>query len=135
MEEKEKYSSRECCSTPQRPRLCYIDNLRVLACFLVLLTHSAMPATDAAKEGFWMFLISFLDSPSSELFLALSGTVLLPVKTGFRPFYKRRFLKLLPPLIIWSILGVMLYVQTHGMPWSQAWDTIIRITLQPAVGV
>ncbi|MDE6243307.1 MAG: acyltransferase [Muribaculaceae bacterium] len=119
----------------KKPRLYYIDNLRVLACFLVLLTHSTMTATNPDKEGFWMFLLSFIGSPSSELFLALSGTVLLPVKTGFRPFYKRRFIKLLPPLVIWSILGVLLYTQTQGLPWNEAWNTIARIPLQPAVGV
>lgn len=122
-------------SSKKKPRLYYIDNLRVLACFLVLLTHSTMSATNPDKEGFWMFLLSFIGSPSSELFLALSGTVLLPVKTGFRPFYKRRFIKLLPPLVIWSILGVMLYTQTQGLPWNEAWNTIARIPLQPAVGV
>ena len=122
-------------SSKKKPRLYYIDNLRVLACFLVLLTHSTMTATNPDKEGFWMFLLSFIGSPSSELFLALSGTVLLPVKTGFRPFYKRRFIKLLPPLVIWSILGVLLYTQTQGLPWNEAWNTIVRIPLQPAVGV
>ena len=59
-------------------RLLYIDNLRVLACFLVLLTHSVMPHTGSTHEGFWMYTMSFAGSPSSELFLALSGTVLLP---------------------------------------------------------
>lgn len=118
-----------------KPRLYYIDNLRVLACFLVLLTHSTMAATNPDKEGFWIFGLSFLGSPSSELFLALSGTVLLPVKTGFAKFFKRRFIKLLPPLIIWSILGVLLYTQTHGLPIDKALDTILRIPLQPAIGV
>jgi len=94
-----------------------------------------MPATDPGKDGFWLFGVSFIGSPSSELFLALSGTVLLPVKTGFGQFYKRRFIKLLPPLIIWSVLGMLLYTQTHGISWDDAWQSIIRIPLQPAIGV
>lgn len=118
-----------------RPRLYYIDNLRVLACFLVLLTHSTMASTNPESDGFWMFGLSFIGSPSSELFLALSGTVLLPVKVGFEPFYKRRFIKLLPPLIIWSVLGILLYTQIHDMPWEKAWIAIARIPLQPAIGV
>lgn len=122
-------------SDSMKPRLYYIDNLRVLACFLVLLTHSSMAATNPAKEGFWLFGLSFIGSPSSELFLTLSGTVLLPVKTGFRQFYKRRFIKLLPPLIIWSVLGIILYTQTKDMPWNEAWGKIIRIPLEPAIGV
>lgn len=82
-----------------------------------------------------MFGLSFIGSPSSELFLALSGTVLLPVKVGFGAFYQRRFIKLLPPLFIWSILGILLYTQTHGLSWSDAWNAIARIPLQPAISV
>lgn len=118
-----------------KERLYYIDNLRVLACFLVLLTHSTMHATDPTREGIWMFGLSFIGSPSSELFLALSGTVLLPVKSGFRSFYSRRFMKLLPPLVIWSVLGVLLYTQTQSLPWNVAMQSIIHIPLQPAIGV
>lgn len=118
-----------------KPRLYYIDNLRVLACFLVLLTHSTMPTDNPGRDGFWMFGLSFIGSPSSELFLALSGTVLLPVKTGFRKFYNRRFLKLIPPLIIWSVLGVLLYTQTKDWTFSEAFNKIIRIPFKPAVTV
>ena len=118
-----------------KPRLYYIDNLRVLACFLVLLTHSTMVSANPDAEGFWIFGLSFIGSPSSELFLALSGTVLLPVKTGFVKFYRRRFVKLLPPLIIWSVLGMLLYTRTHGLPMSQAIERIVRIPVQPVIGV
>ncbi len=119
----------------QKPRLYYIDNLRVLACFLVLLTHSTMHTDQPEIDGFWMFSISFLGTPSSELFLALSGTVLLPVKTGFRTFYHRRFKKLLPPLFIWSILGMLLYTYTRALPIDSAINAILRIPFQPAIGV
>lgn len=82
-----------------------------------------------------MFGLSFIGSPSSELFLALSGTVLLPVKTGFGQFYKRRFMKLLPPLAVWSVFGMLLYTQTHALPWSDAVGSLLRMPLQPVIGV
>lgn len=82
-----------------------------------------------------MFGLSFIGSPSSELFLALSGTVLLPVITGFKHFYKRRFSKLLPPLFIWSILGILLYTQTQALSWTDALNSIVKIPLQPAISV
>lgn len=122
-------------TSKQKPRIDYIDNLRVLACFLVLLTHSTMPIQEPEKEMFWEFALFFIGTPASELFLALSGTVLLPVETGFRHFYKRRFIKLLPPLIIWSVLGVLLFTRTQDLPWNTAWDLIIHIPVQPAIGV
>lgn len=94
-----------------------------------------MPAIHPESEGFWMFLLSFIGSPSSELFLALSGTVLLPVKTGFGKFYSRRFLKLLPPLVVWSIFGCLLNVYVNGWTYAETWDKIWHIPLQPAIGV
>lgn len=94
-----------------------------------------MTATSPEKEGIWLFGLSFMGSPSSELFLALSGTVLLPVKTGFRQFYRRRFGKLIPPLVIWSVLGIILYTFTQDLSWGNAWGRIVRIPLQPAIGV
>lgn len=118
-----------------KPRLFYIDNLRVLACFLVLLTHSAMAVDNPAKDGIWLFGLSFLGSPSSELFLALSGTVLLPVVVSMRKFYKRRFLKLLPPLIIWSILGVSLHAWMHNGTLDQTLLTLLHIPFEPVIGV
>lgn len=74
-----------------------------------------------------MFGISFMGSPSSELFLTLSGTVLLPVKVGVRQFYKRRFMKLLPPLLIWSILGTVFFAFIEKISWHDAWNAIVRI--------
>lgn len=94
-----------------------------------------MPATDPDREGFWIFSLSFIGSPSSELFLALSGTVLLPVSAGFRQFYSRRFIKLLPPLVIWSVLGLVIYTFTRDYSWTRVFETIARIPLQPAFGV
>lgn len=44
-------------------------------------------------------ILGVIGSPSSELFLAISGSLLIPVKTTEREFYKKRFTKLMPPLI------------------------------------
>lgn len=118
-------------------RLVYIDVLRVLACFLVILTHSALPSLHPENDGFWLFMYSFIASPSSELFLALSGAVLLPVKAhvSMRDFYKRRFLKLLPPVLIWSILVVFVYVLMGKLTWMQGFRAISMIPLQPVIGI
>lgn len=82
-----------------------------------------------------MYLLSFIGSPSSELFLALSGTVLLPVKTDFQKFYKRRFAKLIPPLVIWSVFGVLLLFSLGKMSWQTAGTALLHIPVQPAIGV
>lgn len=116
-------------------RISYIDNLRLIACFLVILTHSAMPSENAGHDGFWMYLISFVGSPSSELFLAISGTVLLPIRKDVRTFYKNRFLKLIPPLVFWSVSGTILFLLQDKIDVTQALGKIICIPFKPTIGV
>ncbi|WP_143865702.1 MULTISPECIES: acyltransferase [Bacteroides] len=120
-------------------RIGYLDNLRIFACFLVIMTHSQMPSLDG-KDGFWMYLISFICSPSSELFLALSGAILLPVRNlesgGVKNFYKKRFVKLLPPVFIWSIIHIFcLHYYLQGKPIELCLKQLFLMPIQPAEGV
>lgn len=118
----------------KKKRIEYIDTLRVIACFLVILTHSAMPVEDDSM-GVWMGGISFLGSPSSELFLALSGMVLLPVHISMREFYKRRFLKLIPPVLCWSFVILVVYICLGKITVYDAFYSFVMIPLRPVVGV
>lgn len=115
-------------------RIEYIDTLRVIACFLVILTHSTRPVRDASF-GIWLAAISFLGSPSSELFLSLSGTVLLPVRKSMRVFYHRRFMKLVPPLFFWSIIILGIRLFQNQISAAQFIESVLFLPLKPAVGV
>lgn len=114
-------------------RIVYLDYLRILACLLVIFTHAAMPAQES--DGIYLSIISLMGSPSSELFLALSGAVLLPIKTDFSSFYKRRFSKLLPPLIIWSVVYSLRSYLKGDIEFSNVIEQVIKIPFTPTVGV
>ena len=114
-------------------RIPYLDLLRVLACLMVIFTHSAMSSTE--EDGFFLALISLIGSPSSELFLTLSGAILLPIKTDYHSFYKRRFVKLLPPLVIWSIIYVFLLYFEGNIDFASVCGRIVKIPFVPIVGV
>ncbi|MCQ2267588.1 MAG: acyltransferase [Bacteroidaceae bacterium] len=116
-----------------RQRIGYLDVLRVFACFLVVLTHSVME--NKAENGIWLGFLSLLCSPSSELFLALSGAILLPIHTDMEYFYKRRFLKLLPPMFIWSTFGIVLHLIQNKTTCSEAFIQFICLPLKPAISV
>ncbi len=94
----------------QQERINYLDTLRVLACFLVILCHAGdkyvVADTGGGFDTVWMnFLI--LTRPCVPLFILLSGTLLLPLKYTASEFYKRRFTRILLPFLIWSILYVV----------------------------
>lgn len=114
-------------------RIVYLDYLRILACLLVIFTHAAMPAQES--DGIYLSIISLMGSPSSELFLALSGAVLLPIKNDFSSFYKRRFSKLLPPLIIWSVVYSLRSYFKGDIGFSNVIEQVIKIPFTPTVGV
>jgi surface polysaccharide O-acyltransferase-like enzyme len=117
-----------------KARIEYIDTLRVIACFLVILTHSSRPVDDHSL-GIWLGLLSFIGSPSSELFLSLSGTVLLPVKTSIGKFYRRRFMKLVPPVVFWSVVVMLTYHALGTITTDDMISRLILIPFQPVIGV
>lgn len=114
-------------------RLEYVDTLRVLACFLVILIHSNMGGDSSV--GFWVGSVSFLGCSSSDLFFAVSGSVVLPVRCSSEQFYKRRFLKLIPPVIIWSVVTVFVYWMLDKYSMAQAVRKILFIPFYQAVSV
>jgi surface polysaccharide O-acyltransferase-like enzyme len=89
-------------------RIDYLDTLRVVACFLVVLCHVGDCYAESANGEFglaWSKLITFT-RPCVPLFILLSGTLLLPLKMDTRSFLKRRFTRVVIPFLIWSVLYV-----------------------------
>lgn len=102
----------------------WIDSLRVLACFLVVLAHccdpfvgnAAQSMSDFRTGAFW----GTLTRPSVPLFAMISGALLLPVRMEMGAFYKRRLKRVAIPLVVWSLaLPLMFYAYfafvTHGV--------------------
>jgi len=112
----------------------YINNLRAMACFLVILTHSAMPATDLSF-GLYMVFFSLISSPSSELFVMISSSLLAPTKLDMVSFYKKRFSKLLGPFIFWSVIILIFNFYQNLFSFTEMLNRIILIPFVPATGV
>lgn len=92
----------------KKERIDYLDTLRVIACFLVVLCHVGDYYAESATGEFglaWSKLIT-LTRPCVPLFILLSGTLLLPLKMDPGPFLKRRFTRIVIPVLVWSILYV-----------------------------
>lgn len=94
-------------------RIGWIDYLRVLACFLVVLSHSCDPFVgqfDANRTEFLTGAIigSFVRS-CVPLFVMMSGVLLLPLKMDMETFYRKRIGRVVIPLIIWSLITPLLY--------------------------
>lgn len=115
-------------------RLQYYDNLRAFACFLVILTHSAMPTVDPAF-GIFMVFFSLAASPSSELFISISSGLLAPTKLPMMEFYKKRFSKLIWPFLFWSVFMVAYRYFMGEIDSGTAIRKVVYFPLQPTEGV
>ena len=84
-----------------------LDIIRVIACLMIVLMHS--PMSGLGTSGFVLCGISYLTASGIGLFFMVSGALLLKVDVahslGTQSFLRRRFTKILVPLVFWSIVG------------------------------
>ena len=126
---------KECAS---EGRIAFIDWIRVVACFLVMLVHASENFYGADNSGlagnmsmlanesnrFWVaFYDGFLGRISVPLFMIVSAFLLVPVKTGVTmgDFYKRRFRRIIPPMVAFMLLYTFLPLAWGGMSLEQSW--------------
>lgn len=91
----------------------WVNLLRIIACFLVVLSHSCDPFVsqfDTNRESFLtgVFTGSFVRS-CVPLFVMMSGVLLLPINMSMADFYKKRIVRILIPLAFWSIVLPILF--------------------------
>ena len=77
---------------------------RALACVLVVLLHVAALGFHQWDKNWWASnTYDGLARISVPLFLMLSGALLLHKREPLGVFFKKRFRRILPPLIGWSL--------------------------------
>lgn len=118
-------------------RIVFIDYIRVIACFLVMLVHSSECFYSANAPGlvgnfsmlpneanrFWVaFYDGFVARTCVPLFMIVSAFLLVPLKPGqtMEQFYRRRFKRILPPFIFFLVLYSVLPLAWGGMTWEQS---------------
>lgn len=105
-------------------RVVFLDYLRVIACFMVIMVHSCEPFYLGGKgtfilneiDGLW---VTLLDSPfrsSVPLFMMASSYLLFPVKGSVSDFFRRRFVRVVIPLLVWLVVYTLFpLVQESGV--------------------
>lgn len=115
--------------TISQERVVWIDWMRVLACFMVMVVHSTEPfylggegALIASKaDAFWA---SFFDSVVRccvPLFIIASSFLQFPLHYSTGEFIKRRAVRILIPFIVWSIF--------YALYWGEPVDNLKALAL------
>lgn len=96
-----------------REQIGWIDLLRVLACFLVIVSHCCDPFVGKFDANYSEFLTGALIGSMVRccvpIFVMMSGVLLLPVKMDMPTFYSKRAKRLLIPFLFWSLVFPVLY--------------------------
>ena len=97
-------------------RIEYLDNLRVIAIFAIILVHiSSLWVTSTIIGVDWQNLASTIGNIGVPIFLMITGALLLnknyPTITGF---YKKRFPRITIPFIFWIIIYGIYSVHSTG---------------------
>ena len=120
-----------------KDRIVVVDYIRVIACFMVMLVHAsenfygadssglAGPASMLANEAnrFWVaFYDGGLGRVAVPLFMIVSAFLLVPVKQGVTmgQFYRKRFMRILPPFFFFMVLYTFLPLAWGGMSLEQS---------------
>lgn len=99
-------------------RIYYLDSLKVLAIFAVVLIHAAStPLYTTTPDDAIFVYANLLDSISRfcvPLFFMASGAVLLSRDYDIADFYRKRLSKIIPVLVFWSVVYAAFRVVVKG---------------------
>lgn len=127
-------------------RIVFLDYVRVVACFLVMLVHAsenfygAAGSTDMAgpesylannADRLWVSLYDGFSRISVPLFIIVSAFLLAPMKEGVTTwqFYRQRALRILPPFLTFMILYATLPLLWGGIDSATSLRDLSRILL------
>ncbi len=104
-------------------RIVFLDWLRFIACFMVMLVHCIEPFYLGGPEGtyiasksdaLWVTLVNSALRPAVPLFIMTSSYLLLPLKTDTGTFFRKRFTRVLVPFLVWTLLYIFVYPYVCG---------------------
>ena len=111
-------------------RVVWVDWMRVLACFMVMVVHSTEPfylggngsLVASASDARWAALFDSLVRSCVPLFLVASSYLQFPLRYTAAEFFKRRVVRILVPFAIWTLF----YAFYWGEPVSNLKDLLLN---------
>lgn len=108
----------------------WVDWLRVTACFMVMVVHSTEPfylGGDGAliltrSDAVWASLFDSLVRACVPLFLVMSSYLQFPIHYSTGEFFRRRAVRILIPLAVWSVV----YALAYGDPVTNFKDLLLN---------
>ena len=104
----------------EQKRVVWLDWLRVIACLLVMLTHSTEPFYLGGEgsriltqsDAVWVAVMDVFSRAAVALFAIASSYLLFPLHDSTGVFFKKRLTRILGPFLIWTVV----YALAWGEP-------------------
>ncbi len=117
-------------------RVVFLDYLRVIACFMVIIVHvcecyycgaeGVLIATES--DRLWVTLIDSLLRPAVPLFVMASSYLLLPLSYSTSVFFKKRFVRVFIPFLFWILMyAIVPPLMEDGKGMDAVWANIGHI--------
>ena len=95
----------------------WLDFLRVMACLMVMLVHSTEPFYLGGEgalilsptDAYWVAIFEGLSRACVPLFLIASSFLLFPLRYSTGEFFKRRALRILVPMFVWTLVYALVW--------------------------
>jgi surface polysaccharide O-acyltransferase-like enzyme len=95
-------------------RIHWLDGIRVLACFLVIVCHSTDMYLDSHSGAYFVSVAR----SCVPLFVMISGALLLPMRGTTEEFLRRRFSRLIVPFLAWGVILALLPIPGAEPAWA-----------------
>ena len=110
-----------------KQRIFGIDLLRVVAMIFVIIDHTVAAYLGADDVTMMRIIVG-----DSVLFFMISGAVLLPVEGSGKAFLLKRFRRIIPPFLSWSIVYLLLSWYFDGWTLGKLWKEFYSLPLKPS---
>lgn len=108
----------------------WLDWMRVVACFMVMLTHSCEPFYLGGEgsliltkyDAVWVALLNSFPRACVALFIFASAYLQFPLHYSTGEFFKKRALRILPPFLFWTVV----YALVWGQPVQNFKDLLLN---------
>ena len=116
-------------------RIVFLDWLRVIACLMVMIVHASecIYSNDYSfsfptETDRWStcLIIGFV-RPAVPLFLIASAYLLVPLRTDTQTFFKKRFLRVCIPFIVWLLLYAFLPALWGEFSFAEAKQNLAQV--------
>lgn len=95
----------------------WLDWLRVIACFLVMLTHSTEPFYLGGEgslilthsDAVWISIMDVLSRAAVVLFVIASSYLQFPLHYSTKDFFRKRAWRILPPFLVWTLVYALVW--------------------------